>query len=30
RNNRCDSKYRVEIHHIEPISRGGKDTIDIW
>ncbi|MBW7877074.1 MAG: HNH endonuclease [Candidatus Cloacimonetes bacterium] len=28
RNNRCDSRYRVEIHHIEPISRGGKDTIE--
>ncbi|MBW7876462.1 MAG: HNH endonuclease [Candidatus Cloacimonetes bacterium] len=28
RNNRCDSRYRVEIHHIEPKSRGGKDTID--
>ncbi|MBW7877430.1 MAG: HNH endonuclease [Candidatus Cloacimonetes bacterium] len=28
RNNRCDSRYRVEIHHMEPISRGGKDTIE--
>ncbi|MBW7876429.1 MAG: HNH endonuclease, partial [Candidatus Cloacimonetes bacterium] len=28
RNNRCDSRYRVEIHHIEPISWGGKDTIE--
>ena len=28
RNSRCDSKYRVEIHHIEPISRGGKDEYE--
>jgi len=28
RNNRCDSRHRVEIHHIEPISRGGKDTME--
>ncbi|MBW7875907.1 MAG: HNH endonuclease [Candidatus Cloacimonetes bacterium] len=28
RNNRCDSRHRVEIHHVTPISRGGKDTIE--
>ncbi len=28
RNSRCDSKYRVEIHHIEPVSRGGKDEYE--
>jgi len=28
RNNRCDSRYRVEIHHIEPVSLGGKDTME--
>jgi len=28
RNSRCDSRHRVEIHHIEPISRGGKDTVE--
>jgi hypothetical protein len=26
--NRCGSRYRVEIHHIQPLSRGGKDTIE--
>ncbi|MBW7874674.1 MAG: HNH endonuclease [Candidatus Cloacimonetes bacterium] len=25
---RCDSRHRVEIHHITPVSRGGKDTIE--
>ncbi|MBW7876680.1 MAG: HNH endonuclease, partial [Candidatus Cloacimonetes bacterium] len=25
---RCESKYRVQIHHIEPVSRGGKDTVN--
>jgi len=28
RKERCESKYRVEIHHITPVSRGGKDTIE--
>ncbi|MBW7877510.1 MAG: HNH endonuclease [Candidatus Cloacimonetes bacterium] len=23
-----ESKYRVDIHHIKPLSRGGKDTIE--
>jgi len=26
--NRCKSRYRVEIHHITPLSRGGQDTIE--
>jgi 5-methylcytosine-specific restriction endonuclease McrA len=26
--NRCESRYRVEIHHITPFSRGGQDTIE--
>jgi len=26
--NRCESRYRVEIHHITPLSRGGQDTIE--
>jgi 5-methylcytosine-specific restriction endonuclease McrA len=28
RNSRCESKYRVEIHHIEPVSLGGKDEYE--
>jgi len=26
--NRCEFRYRVEIHHITPLSRGGQDTIE--
>ncbi|MBW7875898.1 MAG: HNH endonuclease [Candidatus Cloacimonetes bacterium] len=28
RNRRCESTHRVEIHHLTPISRGGKGTIE--
>ena len=28
RNQQCGSKYRVEIHHIEPLSRGGEDMVE--